>query len=121
VGDEMAALENDSFGVVLVTVPSKEQAAAIAQTLVNTKLAACVSFFPVHSVYTWQGKVQQDDEWQLVIKSCLAKFTELETTIRAIHPYEVPEIIALPIVEGSTPYLQWIADHVGESGIGGME
>lgn len=110
----MEELENDSFGVILVTVPSKEQAIAIAQTLVNAQLAACVSIVPIHSIYTWQGEVQQDDEWQLVIKSRLAKFTELEATIRAVHPYEVPEIIGLPIVKGSTPYLQWIADHVGD-------
>lgn len=109
----MEKLVHDSFGVILVTAPSKEQAAAIAQTLVQDNLAACVSLLPVHSVYTWQGNIQYDDEWQLVIKSSLAKFPALEAKIRAIHPYEVPEIIALPIVAGSPPYLQWIADHVG--------
>jgi len=110
----MEKLTNNSFGLILVTAPSREQAAAIAQTLVQCNLAACVSLFPIHSIYTWQGETQHDDEWQLVIKTNLAKFAELEAKIRTIHPYEVPEIIALPLVAGSAPYLQWIADHVGE-------
>lgn len=108
----MEELANNSFGVILVTAPSRDEAVAIAQTLVKAQLAACVSFFPVHSVYTWQGEIQQDEEWQLVIKSRLAKFSALEAAIRSVHPYEVPEIIALPISAGSPPYLQWIADQV---------
>ncbi|MDX2230369.1 MAG: divalent-cation tolerance protein CutA [Leptolyngbyaceae cyanobacterium bins.349] len=104
----------NSFSVVLVTVPSQAHATAIARTLVEANLAACVNFFPIHSVYTWQGSVQQEEEWQLLIKSRLAKFSALAAKIRSIHPYEVPEIIALPIQAGSPPYLQWIADHVGD-------
>ena len=103
---------DEQFGIVLVTVPSKEQAAAIAQTLVKCNLAACVNFFPVQSVYVWQNAIHYDDEWQLVIKSSLVKFAALETKIRAVHPYEVPEIIALPIQAGSLPYLQWISNSV---------
>ncbi|GAB4343725.1 MAG: divalent-cation tolerance protein CutA [Leptolyngbyaceae cyanobacterium] len=106
------ALESTQFGVVLVTAPSQEQANTIAQTLVQTKLAACVTVLPVQSIYTWQGEIHQDEEWQLLIKSDLAKFAALEAKIRAIHPYEVPEIIAVPILQGSTPYLQWIAENV---------
>ncbi|MCY7393265.1 MAG: divalent-cation tolerance protein CutA [Leptolyngbyaceae cyanobacterium CAN_BIN12] len=96
------------FGVVLVTVPSKEEAIAIAHALVESKLAACVSILPIQSIYTWQGTVHQEDEWQLLVKSDLSKFTELEAKIRGLHSYEVPEIIALPIITGSKPYLQWI-------------
>jgi periplasmic divalent cation tolerance protein len=106
------ALESTQFGVVLVTTPSQEQADTIAQTLVQAKLAACVTVLPVRSIYTWQGEIHKDEEWQLLIKSDLAKFAELEIKIRAIHPYEVPEIIAVPILRGSTPYLQWIAESV---------
>lgn len=106
------AVESTQFGIVLVTAPSQEQADTIAQTLVQTKLAACVTVLPVRSVYTWQGEIHQDEEWQLLIKSDLAKFAELEAKIRAIHPYQVPEIIAVPILKGSTPYLQWIAESV---------
>lgn len=103
------------FGVVFVTAPSKEQAQTIARTLVEARLAACVSLLPIHSIYTWDGEVQMEDEWQLIIKSKLSMFAALKATICSIHPYEVPEIIALPIQAGSTPYLQWIADHVDNS------
>jgi periplasmic divalent cation tolerance protein len=110
-------LESTRFGVVLVTAPSQEQADAIAQTLVEAKLAACVTVLPVRSIYTWQGGVHKDQEWQLLIKSDLGKFAELETTIRSMHPYEVPEIIALPIMYGSAPYLQWLAESVWGGGV----
>ncbi|MBF2025459.1 MAG: divalent-cation tolerance protein CutA [Oscillatoriales cyanobacterium C42_A2020_001] len=108
----MEQSKNHQFCVVLVTAPSRAQAAAIAKTLVELKLAACVNLLPICSIYTWQGDLQTEEEWQLLIKSELSKFVELEAKLRAIHPYEVPEIIALPILAGSQPYLQWIADHV---------
>lgn len=103
---------NHQFCVVLVTVPSQAQADAIAKTLVELKLAACVSLLPVRSIYTWQGNLQTEEEWQLLIKSHLTRFAELESKLQAIHPYEVPEIIALPILAGSPAYLQWLADSV---------
>lgn len=102
--------QETTFGVVLVSAPSKEVAIAIARQLVNAKLAACVSLSPICSVYTWQDEVHTDDEWQLVIKTTLDQFEAIATNVRANHPYEVPEIIALPIVAGSSPYLNWIAD-----------
>lgn len=100
------------FGVVLVTAPSQAEARTIAQTLIAENLAACVSLLPVHSIYTWEGAVQQEDEWQLLIKTDLARFSALETRVRQIHSYEVPEIIALPILAGSEAYLNWIATQV---------
>ena len=100
------------YGVILVTAPSREQAEAIATALIQAKLAACVSLLPIHSIYLWQGQLNRDDEWQLLIKSALVKFEQLEATIRAMHPYEVPEIIALPLVAGSLPYLHWLAAQV---------
>jgi periplasmic divalent cation tolerance protein len=100
------------YGVVMVTAPSKTEGEAIAKTLIQEKLAACVSMMPVYSIYTWQNEVHQDEEWQLLIKSDLTHFPRLETRIRDIHSYEVPEIIALPVVAGSQPYLQWIAEQV---------
>lgn len=99
------------YGVVLVTAGSQTEAEAIARFLVESRLAACVSFMPIHSVYTWHGSLHQEQEWQLVIKTDLTQFSELETKIRAMHSYDVPEIIALPIVEGSPPYLQWLSDN----------
>ena len=101
------------YGVVLVTAGSKEEAVAIAHNLVKANLAACVSLLPIQSVYTWQGEVQQDEEWQLLIKTDLSQFSILEAKIREIHSYEVPEIIALPILQGSQPYLDWIGSLVG--------
>lgn len=106
----MMALETQ-YGVVLVTAPSVEEAKAIASALVNTHLAACVSITPVHSIYTWQGEVNAEDEWQLVIKTDLSLFPNLEAKIRELHPYTVPEIIALPIVAGSHEYLKWIFEN----------
>lgn len=100
------------YGVVMVTAPSKTEGEAIAKTLIQEKLAACVSMTPVYSIYTWQNAVHQDEEWQLLIKSDLTHFPKLEAKIREIHPYEVPEIIALPVIAGSHSYLQWITEQV---------
>lgn len=103
----------NNYGVVLVTVGSQQEGVAIATALIQSQLAACVSLLPIQSVYTWQGELHQDEEWQLLIKTDLALFSTLEAKIRSLHSYEVPEIIALPIIAGSQPYLQWIAEQVG--------
>lgn len=102
------------FGVVLVTAGSRSEAEAIARLLVNERLAACVNLFPVYSVYTWQGAVQQEEEWQLVIKTDLAHFATLAAKVQQVHSYEVPEVIALPIGAGAPAYLNWLAQQVGE-------
>ncbi len=99
---------------MLVTASSRQEADAIAESLIQAKLAACVNLLPVFSIYTWQGTVHHDEEWQLLIKSERSRFDELEAKIREIHSYEVPEIIMLPIVAGSQPYLQWISSQVQE-------
>ena len=101
-----------NYGVVLVTAPSREEAAAIARSLVEAKLAACVNIFPIHSIYTWQEELCADDEWQLIIKTDLDKFEALEAKVRELHSYEVPEAIAVAIVSGSAPYLQWMNERV---------
>lgn len=98
--------------VVMVTTSSKDEAIAIANHLVRHRLAACVSLFPVSSIYTWQNQVHHDQEWQLMIKTQQDKFTELETKVRELHTYDVPEIIALPVTAGSMPYLNWISTQV---------
>jgi len=100
------------YGVVLVTAGSQQEAEAIATSLVKSQLAACVNIVPIHSSYMWQGELHQEQEWQLLIKTDLSQFQTLETKIRELHSYEVPEIIALPIVSGSQPYLQWISEQV---------
>ncbi|MBD2096899.1 divalent-cation tolerance protein CutA [Trichocoleus sp. FACHB-591] len=102
----------DGYGVVLVTATSQVEAEAIAEALITAKLAACVSFTPIHSIYTWQGQVHKDQEWQLFIKTDLAQFAALVAKVQEVHSYDVPEIIALPIVAGSPAYLQWLGEQV---------
>ncbi|MBV6624636.1 MAG: divalent-cation tolerance protein CutA [Rivularia sp. (in: Bacteria)] len=100
------------YGIVLVTTGSQKEAEQIANVLVEANLAACVSFRPISSIYTWQGKVHNEQEWQLFIKTDLTRFPTLEAKILELHSYEVPEIIAIPILKGHQPYLQWIAQQV---------
>ncbi len=102
-------LNVEGYGLVLVTTSSQEEADSIATSLVANKLAACVSITPIRSLYTWQGEVHNECEWQLTIKTHLHKFKKIEEKVLAIHSYEVPEIIAIPIVAGSQPYLNWLA------------
>ncbi len=100
-------------GVVLVTAASQQQAEEIAGVVVEAKLAACVNIFPIQSIYRWEGKLHNHQEWQLLMKTDLKVFPVLEAKIREIHSYQVPEIIALPITCGYEPYLQWIFAQVG--------
>lgn len=108
----MSDSTNLQYGVILVTAPTKSEADTIAKTLVTEKLAACVTLLPVHSIYIWQNEVHQEDEWQLLIKSELPRFPELADRIRQLHSYEVPEIIALPILQGLPAYLSWISEQI---------
>lgn len=101
-----------SLGVVLVTIDTEENANTLAQALVEARLAACVSLSPIQSVYRWQGELHRDREWQLVIKTDLSRLEDLAQFITQHHPYEVPEIIALPITAGSTPYLTWMREQI---------
>lgn len=104
---------HNDYGVVLVTTDSEEEAENIAAAVVELKLAACVNILPIHcSVYIWEGKVNKDKEWQLIIKTKLSKFSALKAKICELHSYDVPEIIALPIVDGSQTYLQWISEQL---------
>jgi len=97
--------------VVLSTCDSEEQAARLARHLVEQRLAACVNILPhVRSIYRWDEKVEDAGEWMLVIKSRCDLFVALRAEIEKIHSYEVPEMIALPVVDGSQAYLGWL-DH----------
>ncbi|MEO0455783.1 MAG: divalent-cation tolerance protein CutA [Cyanobacteria bacterium P01_A01_bin.114] len=99
------------LGIVLVTAGSETEAKLIASALVESNLAACVNIFPVQSVYRWQGEICQDLECQL---TDLALFSTLEAKVRALHSYEVPEIIAIALTDGSPPYLSWLQAQVGK-------
>ena len=95
--------------VVLVSAGSADNAGQIARALVEERLAACVSIVPgVRSIYRWEGQIVDDAEWLLVIKTERKRFAELEARVRALHAYTIPEVIALEIVEGSKPYLDWL-------------
>ncbi|MEL6911315.1 MAG: divalent-cation tolerance protein CutA [Cyanobacteria bacterium J06629_2] len=97
-----------NYGVVLVTVASLSEGQAIATELIKAKLAACVNLFPIDSIYLWQSEINQEREYQLIIKTDLNQFAQLSAKIKTLHSYEVPEIIALPIVNGSQAYLNWL-------------
>ena len=95
--------------VVLTNCPSEDVAERIATALVENRLAACVNrLAPVRSTYRWQGKIERETEVPLLIKTTAARYPEVEAAIRALHPYTVPEIIALPVHAGNAPYLRWL-------------
>ena len=101
--------------VVYVTAPP-ERAAALAKALVERRVAACVNILPgVRSFYHWQGEVCDDSEALLVIKTRRMLFEELREAVVELHPYEVPEVVALPIEAGHTPYLAWIDEETATS------
>jgi periplasmic divalent cation tolerance protein len=100
----------EQLGVVLVTAGSEAEAEQLAQLLVENRLAACVSLSPIRSIYTWQGKVQNEQEWQLLIKTDLGQMDAISQLITQHHSYDVPEIIALPIQAGLTSYLNWMTE-----------
>ena len=99
--------------VVLVTVPNAEVAGTLAEALVGEELAACVNVLPeVASTYRWQGKIERDREQLCLIKTTAARFEAVRARVVALHPYEAPEVVALPIVAGHAPYLEWIVGSV---------
>ena len=95
--------------VALVTVGSRSEGERIAETLVNEQLAACVNIVgPIQSTYRWKGRVQRDDELLLIVKTRGELFARLAGRVQALHSYQTPEVIALPIVAGAEPYLAWL-------------
>jgi periplasmic divalent cation tolerance protein len=100
--------------VVLTTSGSPDEARKLAHALVERRLAACVNIIPrISSVYRWQGKVEEAEEFLLLIKTTESAFELVHQTIRELHSYELPECVALPVEDGSLEYLKWIEDSVG--------
>ena len=100
-----------SYVQIMTTTETKEQAQKIAQYLVEQKLAACVQITgPITSIYRWKGKVENAQEWLCLIKTQEELYDKVETAIKKFHSYETPEIIAVPIVKGSSEYLSWLND-----------
>src|SRR5215831_16925385 len=103
--------------IVFVTCETKEQAARIAETLVEEKLAACVNIVPgIRSCYTWEGKITWSDEVLCLMKTTRGRFGELKDRVKGMHSYEVPEIVSVAIDDANQPYLDWV-DH----GVGGTK
>jgi len=97
------------YVVIFITAPDEKVASQIAKALVEEKLAGCVNIIKdIRSIYFWQGKVEDEPEVLLVIKTKRRLFERLKDRVKSLHPYSVPEIIALPIVEGSEDYLKWL-------------
>lgn len=96
--------------VVFMTAANGEEATRLADLLIGAHLAACVQILPeMESVYRWEGKIERQSEILLLAKTTAGKFADLEREVRALHSYETPEIVAVPIIAGSTPYLEWLA------------
>jgi periplasmic divalent cation tolerance protein len=102
------------FVVALTTVPGDFDATTLAQEIVGTGLAACVTIVPgIRSVYTWQGVPQVDQEQQLLIKTTTEQIDQLWDLLNDRHPYDVPEFLVVPVVDGSEEYLKWVDQNVG--------
>jgi periplasmic divalent cation tolerance protein len=97
--------------VIYITAPNEEEGARIARTLVEQRLAACVNIIrPIRSIYRWQEKIEDDTEVLLIVKTQKGLFASLEKRVKELHSYTVPEIIALPVIEGSDDYLKWLKE-----------
>lgn len=100
----------DAAVLVLTSLPDHDAARNLAQALLARRLAACVNIgTPVESMYHWQGQIETAREVPLAIKTRAVLYTQVEALIARLHPYEIPEIVAVPILHGSAPYLDWIA------------
>ncbi|MES2471283.1 MAG: divalent-cation tolerance protein CutA [Pseudomonadota bacterium] len=98
------------YGMLLTTVPSRDEAARIANLLIDEKLAACVQLLPIESFYRWDGKTQNEAELLLLIKTRTALFENAIARIKAVHPYTVPQIVGTEFLAGFKGYLDWIDD-----------
>ena len=99
------------YVVVMTTLPADADAGAFARALIEERLAACVNLLPVmESVYRWEGDIEQETERQIVIKTARERVATLWERVRELHPYDVPEFLVLPVVDGNDAYLRWVAE-----------
>ena len=104
-------MSDSTYVLVLSTLPRDADASAFAQALVEDRLAACVNLLPLmESVFRWQGRIDRDVERQMLIKTSRERVPALWERVRALHPYDVPEFIVLPIVDGNAAYLNWLGE-----------
>ncbi len=106
---------SDCAAMIITTVADLEAARILAREILNQRLAACVQWYPIESMYRWEGKIEHDREILLQAKTTATGATALQQYIRQHHPYETPEIIVLPISDGHPDYLNWIRHNVVES------
>ena len=103
-----------AYVVIFITTSSYEEARKIGDALVSQRKAACVNIVPkVNSLFRWKGKIEDAEESLLVVKTRAKLFPDVVSTVKGIHSYEVPEIIALPIIEGNPDYLAWLKEETG--------
>ncbi len=110
------ATTDEHYIIVLVTVPNEELGAHISWQVVSDNLAACVNRIPIRSTYRWGGEIHNDQEELLVMKTTMSMFERLRDCVLALHTYEVPEVVAFPIIAGHAPYLEWISGSVIKEG-----
>jgi|SRR5208283_30028 len=100
--------------VIFITAPNEEEGAKIARTLVEERLAGCVNIVrPVRSIYRWRDNIEDDTETLMIVKTQKGLFESLSSRVRELHSYTVPEIIAVPVVQGSRDYLKWLEEVTG--------
>lgn len=105
------------YVIVLTTVPADADGRALGRTLVEERLAACVNLLPpMESVFRWEGQVEEEREQQLVMKTSQARVAALWERLRELHPYEVPEFLVVPVLDGSDAYLRWVGDSTSDDG-----
>lgn len=102
--------------VVVTSCGSAEEADRIAAVLVEEQLAACVQILPMRSVYRWQGAIERSDEWQLQVKTRSSLADRVRARIGALHSYDLPEVVIMPVQGGSADYLAWVEAETGEGG-----
>lgn len=114
----MKAAFMTDFILVFVTTGSEAEAEKIARALVEERLAACVNILnPIRSIYRWEGKITDDREWLLLIKTRADHVSAVAARVQALHSYQVPEVIALPILAGSEDYLRWLGEEMTDEGV----
>jgi periplasmic divalent cation tolerance protein len=107
-------MTNENIWMLYSTFPNREKALSVARVLVEKRLVACVNLYDnILSVYRWQETIQQEQEVALMAKTREGKVSSAMETLKSLHPYEVPCIVAYPVAEGFPPFLQWVADETG--------